>query len=85
MGLTKLVLDAVKMLKGPTIIEVAYRLLELEGVRSVNVKVKEANAETLTLIITIEGSSIDFEKVRDTLEKLDIIVQGVNEFSACKD
>jgi hypothetical protein len=85
MGLTKLVLDAVKMLKGPTIIEVAYRLLELEGVRSVNVKVKEANAEALTLVITIEGSSIDFEKVRDALEKLNIIVQGVNEFSACRD
>jgi len=85
MGLTKLVLDALKMLKGPTIIEVAYRLLELEGVRSVNVKVKEANAEALTLVITIEGSSIDFEKVRDTLEKLNIIVQGVNEFSACRD
>ncbi|MCC6046060.1 MAG: hypothetical protein LM572_04710 [Ignisphaera sp.] len=85
MGLTKLVLDALKMLKGPTIIEVAYRLLELEGVRSVNVKVKEANAEALTLVITIEGSSIDFEKVRDALEKLNIIVQGVNEFSACRD
>jgi hypothetical protein len=85
MGLTKLVLDALKMLKGPTIIEVAYRLLELEGVRSVNVKVKEANAEALTLVITIEGSSIDFEKVRDALEKLNIIIQGVNEFSACRD
>ncbi|MCS7367232.1 MAG: DUF211 domain-containing protein [archaeon YNP-WB-062] len=85
MGLTKLVLDALKTLKGPTIIEVAYHLLELDGVKNVDITVKEMNIEALSLTITIEGFNIDFEKVRDALEKLGVIIHSVSEVSASKD
>jgi hypothetical protein len=85
MTLTKLVLDVLKQLKEPTIIEVAYRLLELDGIKSIDIEIKEIDVETLSLTITIEGSDIDFEKVRGTLEKLNVVVHGVNKIYVSKD
>jgi len=85
MALTKLVLDVLKQLKGPTIIEVAYRLLELDGIKSVDIEIKEIDVETLSLTITIEGSNIDFEKVRGTLEKLNVVVHSINKIYVSKD
>jgi hypothetical protein len=85
MTLTKLVLDVLKQLKEPTIIEVAYRLLELDGIKSIDIEIKEIDVETLSLTITIEGSNIDFEKVRGTLEKLNVVVHGVNKIYVSKD
>jgi hypothetical protein len=85
MTLTKLVLDVLKQLKEPTIIEVAYRLLELDGIKSIDIEIKEIDVETLSLTITIECSNIDFEKVRGTLEKLNVVVHGVNKIYVSKD
>jgi Uncharacterized protein conserved in archaea len=85
MTLTKLVLDVLKQLKEPTIIELAYRLLELDGIKSVDIEIKEIDVETLSLTITIEGSNIDFEKVRGTLEKLNVVVHGINKIYVSKD
>ena len=85
MTLTKLVLDVLKQLKEPTIIEVAYRLLELDGIKSIDIEIKEIDVETLSLTITIEGSNIDFEKVRGTLEKLNVVVHGVTKIYVSKD
>ncbi|MEM0262701.1 MAG: DUF211 domain-containing protein, partial [Nitrososphaerota archaeon] len=45
MGITKLVLDVLKTLKGPTIIDVARRLLEIDGVSRINIKVNEIDVE----------------------------------------
>uniref|UniRef100_A0A7J3YTF1 DUF211 domain-containing protein n=1 Tax=Ignisphaera aggregans TaxID=334771 RepID=A0A7J3YTF1_9CREN len=85
MTLTKLVLDVLKQLKEPTIIELAYRLLELDGIKSVDIEIKEIDVETLSLTITIEGSNIDFEKVRGTLEKLNVVVHDINKIYVSKD
>jgi len=85
MTLTKLVLDVLKQLKEPTIIEVAYRLLELDGIKSIDIEIKEIDVETLSLTITIEGSNIDFEKVRGTLEELNVVVHGINKIYVSKD
>ncbi|MEM4465209.1 MAG: DUF211 domain-containing protein [Ignisphaera sp.] len=84
MGITKLVLDVLKTLKGPTIIDVARRLLEIDGVSRINIKVNEIDVETLTLTITIEGSEIDFDTVKNTLEGMGAVVHSVDEVIATR-
>lgn len=85
MGIVRLNLDVLKTLKGPSIIELAQRLLDLDGVRSVNVKVNEIDVETMTLTVTIEGTNIDFEAVKRTLESMDAVVHSIDEVLANKD
>lgn len=85
MGIKKIVLDVLKMLKGPTIIDVARRLLEIDGIKSVNIKVNEIDVETLTLTITIEGTDIDFNTIKNVIEDLGGVIHSVDEVTATKE
>ena len=85
MGITKLVLDVLKTLKGPSIIEVAHQLLEIDGIKSVNIKVNEIDIETLSLTITIEGTNINIDLVKDVLEKMGAVIHSIDEVSASRD
>lgn len=85
MGITKLVLDVLKTLKGPTIIDVARRLLEIKGISRISIKVNEIDVETLTLTVTIEGPEIDFDSIRSTLEDMGAVIHSVDEVIATRD
>jgi hypothetical protein len=85
MGITKLVLDVLKTLKGPTIIDVAHRLLEVKGIDKISIKVNEIDVETLTLTITIEGSKIDFESIKSVLDDMGAVIHSVDEVVASRD
>ena len=82
MGVTKLVLDVLKALKGPTIIDLARKLVELPGVDKVNIKVNEVDVETLTLTVIIEGEDIDFDSVKQLIEEMGAVIHSVDEVSA---
>ncbi len=84
MGITKLVLDVLKTLKGPTIIDVARRLLEIDGVSKISIKVNEIDVETLTLTITIEGAEIDFDIIKSILEDMGAVIHSVDEVIATR-
>lgn len=85
MGVTKLVLDVLKTIKGPTLIDMAQKIVELPGVEHVNIKVNEVDVETLTLTITIEGTDIDFEKVRKLIESMGAVIHSVDEVTAIRE
>ncbi len=85
MGVTKLVLDVLKTIRGPTLIDMAQKIVELPGVEHVNIKVNEVDVETLTLTITIEGTDIDFERVRKLIESMGAVIHSVDEVTAAKE
>jgi len=85
MGVTKLVLDVLKTIRGPTLIDMAQKIVELPGVDHVNIKVNEVDVETLTLTITIEGTDIDFERVRKLIESMGAVIHSVDEVTAAKE
>jgi len=78
----RLVLDVLKPLKGPSVVDVAREIASIEGVDGVNLTVKEIDVETLTVSITVEGSDIDFEKVKDRLEILGCVIHSVDQVVA---
>jgi hypothetical protein len=71
-----------KPLKGPSIVELAQTLSGLEGVDQVVITVNEIDVETVTLTITIEGNSIDYEVVRETIERLGGIIHSIDQVVA---
>ena len=82
MPLKKLVLDVLKPLKGPSIVELAQTLTNNKGVNKVTVTVNEIDVETVTLTITIEGNDIDFESIRETIERLGGVIHSVDQVVA---
>ena len=82
MALKKLVLDVLKPLKGHSIIELAETLSDVEGVNKVSVIVNEIDVETITLTITIEGSDIEYEDLKETIERLGGVIHSIDQVIA---
>ncbi len=82
MVLKKLVLDVLKPLKGTSIVDLAQTLTSLEGVKKVTVEVNEIDVETVTLTITIEGTRIDYDDVKDAIERLGGVIHSVDQVIA---
>ena len=80
----RLVLDILKPLKGLSIIDVGREIASLPGIDGVNVTVREIDVETVTLSMTIEGTDIDFNKVKEKLEELGCIIHSVDQVVAGK-
>jgi len=82
LALKKLVLDVLKPLKGHSIIELAETLSDVEGVKKVSVIVNEIDVETITLTITIEGSDIEYEDLKETIERLGGVIHSIDQVIA---
>ncbi len=79
----RLVLDVLKP-HHPTILEVARRIAVLNGVSGVNCTLEEVDRETESIKITIEGISIDFESVEETISDCGAVIHSVDSVSAGK-
>lgn len=75
----RVVLDALKPLKEPSIIDIAKSIASIPGVSGINITVNEVDVETMGLIITIEGDDIDYEKVEKKLEELGVVIHSVDQ------
>jgi len=84
LGLKKLVLDVLKPLKGPSIIELAEALTDVNGVKEVSINVNEIDVETVTLTIIIEGEGIDFKRIREIIESLGAAIHSIDHVTAFK-
>jgi hypothetical protein len=82
--LRRLVLDILKPIKGPSIVDVAREIASLEGVAGVNITVKEIDVETITLSMTIQGDDINFEVLRKKLEELGCVIHSIDQVIAGK-
>jgi hypothetical protein len=82
LGLRRLVLDVLKPLKDPSIVDVALELSRVRGVEAVNITVNEVDVETLSLTIVIEGNDIDFEQVKSVLEEVGAAIHSIDQVVA---
>lgn len=80
--LRRLVLDILKPIKGPSIVDVAREIASLEGITGVNITVKEIDVETLTLTMTIQGDNINFDELEKKLEELGCVIHSIDQVIA---
>jgi hypothetical protein len=79
----RLVLDVLKP-HTPSIVELSRKLGKLVGVLGVNCSVNEVDKDTESIKITIEGHSINFDKVTGTIEAMGAVIHSVDSVSAGK-
>ncbi len=78
----RLLLDILKPIKGPSIVDVARAIASLEGIEGVNITVKEIDVDTITLSMTVEGSDINFDVLREKLEELGCVIHSIDQVVA---
>jgi len=81
--LKRLVLDVLKP-HHPSIVDLARDLSVVEGVYGVNCTVEEVDHATMTIKITVEGSSINFEEVSDVISESGAVIHSIDSVSAGK-
>ena len=79
-NVTKMVLDVLKPHQ-PSILEMSKLIGELEGVRSVNTVLREVDADTETVVLSIEGDSLDYDEIVDVIENCSASVHSIDEVS----
>lgn len=81
-GLRRLVLDVLKPLKDPSIVDVALELAKVPGVEAVNITVNEVDVETLSLTVVIEGDNIDFNRVKLVFDEVGAAIHSIDQVVA---
>jgi len=77
----RLVLDTLKP-HTPSIVELSMRLSDLPGVEAVNISIYEMDLHVENAKITIEGPSIDYQKVVEQLREFGATVHSIDEVVA---
>lgn len=77
----RLVLDTLKP-HDPTIIDLADRLSELEGVSAVNISIYEMDRKVENAKITIEGDTISYDLVESLIEEFGGAIHSIDEVVA---
>ena len=80
-SIKRIILDVLKP-HSPSILEVADRLGDLEGVSGVNISLEEVDAETDSIKITIEGNNINYEKVERVVSGCGASIHSIDGVSA---
>ncbi|MFQ6125821.1 MAG: DUF211 domain-containing protein [Candidatus Heimdallarchaeota archaeon] len=83
-GIRRLVLDVLKP-HNPNIVFLADHLCTQEEITGVNITVVEVDAETESVKITIDGSKLDFDKIRLELEDHGAVIHSIDQAVATKD
>ena len=79
----RLVLDTLKP-HDPSIIELARSLSDIEGVEAVNISIYEMDRKVENAKITIEGSDISFESIREVIAQNGGAIHSIDEVVAGK-
>lgn len=80
-SIKRIILDVLKPHK-PSILELADRLSDLEGISGVNISLEEVDTKTHSVKITIEGGHIDYDKVQQTISGCGAEVHSIDGVSA---
>jgi hypothetical protein len=80
-SIKRIILDVLKP-HSPSIIEVAERIANLEGISGVNISLEEVDAETDSIKITIEGNNIDYSRVKKEISECGAVIHSVDGVSA---
>jgi uncharacterized protein len=79
----RIVLDVLKPHK-PSLVDMSLRLSGLKGIEGVNLTLHEVDQETESVKITIEGASINYPTVEDTLREMGAVIHSVDMVSSGK-
>ncbi len=78
----RLVLDILKPVKGLSIVDVGSEIASMDGIEGVNITVKEIDVDTMTLVVTLEGSNINYEELEKKLESLGCVIHSIDQVVA---
>ena len=81
MQLRKIVIDVLKP-HSPSILEYAEKIAALKNVEGVTVLVSEIDEKTESVEITVEGDSLDYKNIEESIEKLGGSVHSIDMVSA---
>lgn len=79
----RIVLDVLKPHK-PSLVDMSIRLSGLKGVDGVNLTLHEVDQETESVKVTIEGPSISYASVEETLQEMGAVIHSVDLVSTGK-
>lgn len=80
-SIKRLILDVLKP-HAPSIIELAQRISNLEGISGVNISLGEVDAETDSVKITIEGNNINYNDVKKEISVCGAVIHSIDGVSA---
>lgn len=80
-SIKRIVLDVLKP-HTPSILEIADRISNIDGISGVNISLEEVDAKTHSVKITIEGSSIDYNCVQQAIIDCGAEVHSIDGVSA---
>lgn len=83
-GVRRLVLDVLKP-HTPSIVYLADHLCTQEEINGVNILVVEVDAETESVKVTIDGTKLDFEKIKTELEAHGAAIHSIDQVIATKE
>ncbi len=80
-SIKRIILDVLKPHK-PSILEIADRLGDLEGISGVNISLEEVDTDTDSVKITIEGNNINYEHVKTVITECGAVIHSIDGVSA---
>ena len=66
----------------PSILEIADRLGDIDGISGVNISLEEIDANTHSIKICIEGNDIKYKKVEETIMDCGASIHSIDGVSA---
>ena len=80
-SIKRIILDVLKP-HTPSILEIADRLGDIDGISGVNISLEEIDANTNSIKITIEGDDINYKKVEETIMDCGASIHSIDGVSA---
>jgi hypothetical protein len=81
-NLRRLVLDVDKALARPSLLEIAEAIAASAGVEALNVTVDDIDVETVGMMVTIEGTNLDYDQIVRAIEHSGAVVHGIEQIVA---
>ncbi|HVZ13057.1 MAG TPA: DUF211 domain-containing protein [Bauldia sp.] len=80
MNVRRIVLDVDKAADRPSIPDIAEAISACAGVEACNITVNEIDVETVGMNVTIEGSGLDLDVIRQAIERSGAAVHSLDQF-----
>ncbi len=75
-GLVEITLDVLKP-RELSMIDIANKLSELEGITKIEVASKEVEIEAEKILINIVGNKLNFQRIMESIEDMGVAVHGI--------
>lgn len=82
-GLRRIVLDVLKTHE-PKLNDLALKLCGLKEVDGVNITVYEIDKSTENIKITIEGTNLQYDPIKEIIESMNGVIHSIDEVAAGK-